>query len=62
MTLKIAYKREDRPTEIAVLTFQTPDAKSFNLDASLSFAEKKDGSDTVKTISAEIVNYRVTED
>ncbi|MBR4641545.1 MAG: hypothetical protein IKO74_02345 [Selenomonadaceae bacterium] len=61
MTLKIAYKREDRPTEIAVLTFQTSDEKSFDLDATLVFAEKKDGSDTVKTTNANVINYRITE-
>ena len=58
MVLKAAYTREDRPSEIFLLTFQTPDEKSFDTDATLTFAEKKDGSDAVKTITATLINYR----
>lgn len=61
MTLKVAYKREDRPNEIGVLTLQTFNPKLFDTDASLTFSEKKDGSEAVNKVSAEIVNYQITE-
>jgi len=60
MTLKIAYTREDRPKEIALLTFKTPNEKSLDLDATLTFTEKKYGTNAEKTIKANIINYHTT--
>ena len=57
MMFQIAYKREDRPNEIAVMSLTFDSKKSFDLDAILSFKEKNDGSNTVKTTKANIINY-----
>ncbi len=60
MTIKIAFTRDDQHGKISVLSFSFDVSKSFDTDASLTFSEKKDGSDAVNIINASILNYEVT--